>query len=467
MIKAATTVKTKSLRLRLLWGFVVCAALIWVGLVGWGLYTVMKYGHLEVQSDMNQYARQVMSVVGEFREYPDQLQVAVSTVAEIEREPDDDGDVTDFEIQVWLGDEILQDTTHLPVEKPAQTGYSNFEFAEKSWHAYVTHDPQRQVMVRLVAEDGISAALSSNQVVFLFLPLVFSLPLLLLPAWFMTHRGLRPLREVVAQIDNRVDSGQLQALTETPYRELNSIVSSTNSLMHRLDRQLARERSFVADVAHELKTPLAIMQSNIGMLSSSTSEGRREQALADLNSGVTRSNHLIQQLLRMSRMEQRSETVGLALRSFDVAEFVRERVAHAAILADEKRIKLELRAPQNHCVVTDADAIAAIVDNLLDNAIKYSPENSTVALSLDLLNDQKAFQIRVQDEGPGITPAQKAQALARFGRLDSTTGDTGGAGLGLSIVSQAVARLGGQLSMDKGPDGGGLRVTVAIIDSAL
>jgi len=466
MTRATTAVKPKSLRLRLLWGFVVCAALIWAGLVGWGLYTVMKYGHLEVQSEMNQYARQVMSVVGEFREHPDQLQVAVDAVAEIEREPDEDGDVTEFYIQVWLDDEILHDTTRLPVEKPSQTGFSKFEFNDKSWYGYVTHDPQRRVMVRLVAEDGISAALTSNQVVFLFLPLVFSLPLLLLPAWFMTYRGLRPLREVVAQIDQRVESGQLQALTETPYRELNSIVNSTNSLMHRLDRQLERERSFVADVAHELKTPLAIMQSNIGMLSSSESEGRREQALADLNSGVIRSNHLIQQLLRMSRMEQRSETMGLALRSVDVAEFVRERIAHAAILADEKNIKLELRAPRNHCVVTDADAIAAIVDNLLDNAIKYSPRDSTVVLSLDLLDDQKAFQISVQDEGPGITPAQKALAFERFGRLDSTTGDAGGAGLGLSIVSQAVARLGGQLAMDTGPDGGGLRVTVAIVDSS-
>jgi two-component system, OmpR family, sensor histidine kinase QseC len=145
-----------------------------------------------------------------------------------------------------------------------------------------------------------------------------------------------------------------------------------------------------------------------------------------------------------------------APRVLDLAEFVRERVAQAIVLADAKRIELEVDAPERSEAKLDVEAFAAVLDNLLDNAIKYAPVGSHVHITLKR-DDQGALELSILDQGPGVPSALRESVFERFTRLHDD--GHGGAGLGLSIVRRAASRLGGQVELGD-DDGRGLRATL-------
>jgi len=224
-----------------------------------------------------------------------------------------------------------------------------------------------------------------------------------------------------------------------------------------------RERDLVAEVAHELKTPLAIVQTNQGILQRSKDEERRAAALQDIGAGVERSNHLVQQLLGLARLEKELGSHSRQ-RDIDLAEFVRLRLAHAESLANARSVSLDLDAPEALPATLDVDAFAATLDNLLDNAIKYSPEGGSVEVVLGVRPEDGALALEVRDHGPGIPESQRSLAFERFQRLAVQPGvePIDGAGLGLTIVHRAVQRLRGSISLSTTNGAGGLTVCVAV-----
>jgi len=274
---AAPVVKEKSLRRRLVWGFVLCVGLIWLAIVGWGLYTVLTGGSEEAEREANAYGRQIMFAVRAFKDQPEKVAEALAQIEAVEREPDSDGESSDFHIQLWVDGALEKTRPGFPQQLPENNEFETVTVAGSDWMRSSNVDDDTNTAVTLWMESGTRASLSSEDLFFLVLPLFFSLPVLLLPAWFMTRFGLRPLGEVVDEISERVESGALTPLSRTRYRELNPIIDATNRLMGRLDGQLKRERGFVADVAHELKTPMAILQSNVGIVSSERRRGRHRR----------------------------------------------------------------------------------------------------------------------------------------------------------------------------------------------
>jgi len=455
--------KEKSLRRRLVWGFVLCVGLIWFTIVGWGFYTVLTGGSAEIERDANAYGRQIMVAVRAFRDQPVKLAEALAQIEAVDREPDSDGEFDDFHIQLWIDSELHKTRPGFPQQVPEHNAFDSASVAGAEWLHSSIVDAETGTAVTLWLEEGTRASLSSEDMFFFVLPLFFSLPVLLLPAWFMTRIGLRPLGEVVDEISERVESGALTPLSRTRYRELNPVIDATNRLMGRLNGQLKRERGFVADVAHELKTPMAILQSNVGIIKTSDSQERHDAAVNDLGAGIDRSNHLISQLLRMARMEQGADSV-VVKRDMDLAEFLRERVVQAEPLASSRGLTLEVNAPQSCQLNVDADAVAAVIDNLLDNAIKYSHSGGQVTVSLDCEFAPGKLMLRVVDQGQGIDAADRDRAFTRFARLNEDDGKTApsGAGLGLSIVYQALDRLEGSIALADGDDGKGLAVNVTL-----
>lgn len=391
------------------------------------------------------------------------MEAAIRQVELIEQEPDEDGEVNDFLIQVWVGDRLLKTRDGFPEIRPTQNEFGDTEHNDETWIRSAVVNADEDVAIVLWSDSSTAASLSSTDVFFLFTPLFFSLPILLLPAWFMTRFGLRPLGDVVTEISERVDSGELSSLSQTRYRELNPIIDAVNRLMKRLDGQLKRERGFVADVAHELKTPMAIMQSNVGIINTSVDEERKATAVNDLSAGIDRGNHLISQLLRMARMEQGSDSQVIK-RDIDLAEFLRERVIQAEPLASSRSISLEVNAPASCNLNLDADAVAAVIDNLLDNAIKYSPATGAVTVSLDCESVAGRVVLRFMDQGEGISADSRDRVFSRFERLadGGVNEDIQGAGLGLSIVTQALTRLEGSITLDAGDNGRGLAAVVTL-----
>ncbi|MGB7184471.1 MAG: HAMP domain-containing sensor histidine kinase [Burkholderiaceae bacterium] len=439
-----------SLAGRMMIGLASCVALLWVALVTWAVVSALATGKEQTSRDLETYSRQVLSVAKFLASNPANLAKGMAAVESIEQEPDGPGEKADpFFIEAWLHEKLIYSEAPLTKSRPDTPGFHEKKVGKEYWWSYVQMDPPSGVAIRLSVSAGGVAAILWPDAITLFLPLIVSLPLLLIPAWFMTRFGLTPLGKTADQISDRVSSGDLTALPLTNYRELDPVVQATNRLMERLSSQLRRERELVADVAHEMKTPLAIAQTNLGILQTSQSPERRRDATSDLKAGINRSNRLIQQLLRMARLEQELDFVAQK-RLIDLAEFIRERVAQAAVLAHEHRLQIELDAPETCPATIDVDAIAAVVDNLIDNAIKYSPPGGRVFVRLIQTGEPDELAVSVEDQGPGIPESDQNAAFDRFRRLanhNQATLNEASAGLGLSIVARATERLGGRIDL--------------------
>jgi two-component system sensor histidine kinase QseC len=277
---------------------------------------------------------------------------------------------------------------------------------------------------------------------------IFSLPLLLLPAWLIVGIGLRPLRSIAEQIESRAVS-DLTALPESKYRELSPLVDAINRLMTRLSARIEREHEFLTDAAHELKTPLAAIQINAHLLLSRSAAGQAgAEAEQGLREGVARATHMVHQLLALERA--RAEPGSEPLPLTDLGAFVRGRLASAAPLALQRGVELELQAVEDCRMAVHVESMAALLDNLISNAVKYSPENGRVVVRLD------GCRLTISDQGPGIAPALRQKVFERFYRVPGQ--EQSGSGLGLAIAERAAERNGGRITLDS--DGAGLTVTV-------
>ena len=432
---------TKSLRRRIFWGFVACAAIIWVAFVVWILHTLFTDGQRGAEEEMTVYAQQILAVSGGLAEQPEATARIVQRVIDIENAATDYDDEPDpIHVQIWHDETLIFTSAELPVPRP-DTGFAELQALDALWWTQTVSSADGAQTVRIWGLSSLTAALRLDRAPIFFLPLLFSLPVLLIPAWYMTRSGLRPLREVVAHIEQRVNNDSRAPLPPTPYKELNPIVDATNGLMQRLDAQLHRERSFAADVAHEMKTPLAIVQANADILAGNPDAKQHQQALQDLRAGITRSDRLVAQLLQLMRLE-RGADLPQREDSLDLAEFLRDRVGQLEPLARKRDITLVVDAPDQAHVQINLTAFSAIVDNLLDNALKYGPQSSEVTVTL--VHNAGEVSLRVADAGAGIPAEMRERAFERFERLREI--DAEGAGLGLSIVREAVARLHGSLS---------------------
>jgi len=327
---------------------------------------------------------------------------------------------------------------------------------ENGWVRWVENDPDTGITVERNHEVDDEWMLTFSGVSFLTSSTVFSLPLLLLPAWLIVGIGLRPLRSIADEIEQRSES-DLTPLADTRYRELSPLVAAINSLMLRLQKRIDNEREFLTDAAHELRTPLAAIQINAHLLLSRTaldpSTHSREADLG-LREGVARATHMVQQLLAMERA--RSEPGAQSLNHIDLGAFVRDRLASAAPLALQRGIEIEFHSDGTFMRRVHMETMGALLDNLITNAIKYSPRNGLITASLAAVEGGLRFTI--VDQGPGIAPHLQEKVFKRFYRVPGQ--DQTGSGLGLAIAQRAAARNGGQISLANNASGTGLCVTV-------
>jgi two-component system, OmpR family, sensor kinase len=341
---------------------------------------------------------------------------------------------------VWLGRQLVYDSA--PGAPP-----------DGGWVRWVERDAARGITVERREKPNIDWVLTPSAANYLLSPLVYSLPFVLLPAWLIVRVGLRPLRAVAQALEAR-DAAGLAPLPASPYRELAPVVDAVNRLMRRLSERLAREHDFLADAAHELKTPLSVVQINAHLLETAAGAAQRIEAGAGLREGVARATHTVHQLLAFERARQTA--VDAPLQDLDLAALLRERLAVAAPLALLRDVELELRADHAAILPLHRESMAALLDNIVGNAIKYSPDGTRVDVCLD--TGAGAPCITVIDQGSGIAPALRARVFERFYRVPGQ--DQAGSGLGLAIADRAAARNGARIALDAGPGGCGLAVLI-------
>jgi len=287
------------------------------------------------------------------------------------------------------------------------------------------------------------------------LPLVISLPFLVFPAWLSVRLALRPWRQVSRETAERGPDDLTPLSYTPPHKELKPMVQSINSLLLRVRDSTTRERSLIADAAHELRTPLAAMRVNVEALKEQSSDEGQRELMANLLRSNDRAARLVGQLLQLMRSDAVATNALPVMLSLD--GLVQDRLAMIEGLARARGVELELVCDDAVPVLGERESLVSMIDNLIDNAIKYSPCGATV--TVHVAREGARALLTVADTGPGIPPALRERVFDRFFRNPDQT--QSGSGLGLAIVKSVVDRHGGDAVLGEAP-GGGLLATVRL-----
>jgi len=272
-------------------------------------------------------------------------------------------------------------------------------------------------------------------------------------------RGIRPIKEMAASVSQR-RLGDLNPIDDQlGYAETVPLIAAFNELLAREARRLDAERGFLADAAHELRTPIAALTASAHQVSAATDEETRRAAAIRLDQGAARVSHLLSQLLMTARID--ASPVFSKLETIDAAELLRQRLAALVPAARRKGITLSLDAPDTAAVEANVLAFDSIVENLVDNAIRYTPQGGSVTVTLQ--NSGHHVELNIKDSGPGIAPELHNAVFERFFRIPGA--DAQGSGLGLAIVRRLAEALGSSIQLGPGLDGRGLSVVLLLRSS--
>lgn len=320
------------------------------------------------------------------------------------------------------------------------------------WRAYAAM--RDGVIVQALQPIAVRQRQAAHMALRIALPFAFLLPALGLLIWVAVGRALRPIVQLADEVGARVPTalGALSADGMPP--ELTPIVGALNGLLHQIDHAMARQRDFVADAAHELRSPLTALKIELqSVRPADAAAGTQYQRIA---ARVDRAIHMVNQLLALARHEPGAARPSGVAAPCDLAHLACMVVADHAAEAEAREIDLGMMAdslPATAVIVRDAVNVA--LRNLVDNALRYTPRGGRVDVACGYAGAKP--YIRVADNGPGIAGADRARVLDRFYRVAGTSAP--GCGLGLAIVHSVAQSHGAELILDDTP-GGGLVVTI-------
>lgn len=366
----------------------------------------------------------------------------------------DDDPEADFAVQVWdaAGTPQLSSPSPGVLPRVSRPGFSDLEAGGERWRVFNSAGGGRTVQVAQPwqVRDGVASGIALRM-----LSLVLLLfPLAALLIWFTVGRGLRPLHAVAADLRRRshLDLQPLDA--QRLPREIEPLAAALNDLLLRLGRVIAAQKSFVADAAHQLLTPITALQLQAQLLTRASDESRRLEALADLHQGLARTVDTARQLLTLARQESAHAAAEETL--LDLHELVRQVMRTELPLAEARDIALHTRTQPEALLRGDAGALATLFSSLLNNAIKYTPRGGQVRVSIE--RDGDGTTLLVEDSGPGIPVEDRERVFDRFYRRPGV--ETFGSGLGLAIARGIAARHRAGIELSASAELGGLAVRV-------
>lgn len=366
--------------------------------------------------------------------------------------PPDQGD-SDFVVQIWdlFGTRTYLSRPGLPLINQVVLGYTNLSLHGAGWRAYGLATPQG--VIQIAQPIRVREALARAAALRVVIPLLLLLPVMVSFVAWIVGRGLLPLQHVTAEVQRR-DVRSLAPLTGVNLPlEIAPLVDELNRLLERLQQSFAAQRAFIADAAHELRSPLTALRLQLQLLDRAPTADARTEAREQLGAATERSIHMVEQLLALARSEPQ-ETVG-ELATVDLAVVAAEATADARVLAVTRSIDLRLDAEPALVGAADHDALRTLARNLVDNAVRYTPAGGSVEVHSRASADGSVLEVR--DTGPGIAPAARERVFDRFYRPPGTT--SSGSGLGLAIVKAVAARHSAQVTLSEAA-GGGLCATV-------
>jgi len=337
----------------------------------------------------------------------------------------------------------------------APTGFSWLTFKGERLRVFALWDDTHQIQM-LVAEptrhrDHISHRFFYKIVLLGALLAAFAT----IAIWWSIGRVFLALQRSADQVAARTPNDLADvALLGVP-REMYPLLLAINNLFGRVRRTIEHEQRFTADAAHELRTPLAAIKTNLQVLKRARSEAERDEFIAGLSTSVDRATRLVDQLMTLEQLDPQGGA-GTALDPGDLAVLLQEQAAHWQAACAAKGLILSVDAARAPCKL-HADSMRMLIRNLADNAMRYTPGPGAIAIRSGQ-RDGASF-LEFADSGPGIPIAMEERVFERFFRLAGA--QLPGSGLGLSIVERIAERHGAQVKLGPGLDGAGLTVTVS------
>ncbi|PWF54749.1 sensor histidine kinase [Massilia glaciei] len=319
--------------------------------------------------------------------------------------------------------------------------------------AYANPGPRgaapRAALVQVAETLDKRARLANEIIKGVILPQFIILPIALALVWFALARGLSPLAELQARIRARrpddlspIDSRQVP-------EEISPLVGSLNDMLERLAHTIGMQKRFIADAAHQMKTPLAgmRMQSELALRQRDPLEIHRSlEQLAKSSESATR---LVNQLLALARAEN-VPRAGVGFVALDLRDVARQAVQDWVPASFANRIDLGFEQPELPVRIEgNALMLREMLSNLIDNALRYTPAGASVTVRV--LAEPGQAVLEVEDTGPGIAPAERAQVFERFYRI--LDGGAPGSGLGLAIVREIAQQHGAEVELSDNPRG--------------
>jgi len=341
----------------------------------------------------------------------------------------------------------------IALSRSAPDGLSWTTIAGQRWRLFSLWDPQRSLQL-LVAEptshrDDISRG-------FFYRIALFGLLLVALATlaiWWSIHRVFRVLQASADEVSARTPDELADVRLAGAPDELHPLLLEINRLFGRVRHSRDNEQRFTADAAHELRTPLAAIKTNLQVLQRARSADEREEFIAALGASVERATRLVNQLLALARLDPQAQETALA--PGELAHLLAQQTPQWQALAAPYRLSLAVNLAPAPCAL-HADSLQMLLRNLVENALRYTPAPGAVEISCGV--EAGRSYLRVADTGPGIAKDMHERVFERFVRLGGK--QLPGSGLGLSIVRRIAERHGAAIVLGAGLQGRGLAVTL-------
>ncbi|PIF39513.1 two-component system OmpR family sensor kinase [Delftia sp. 60] len=390
----------------------------------------------------------------------------------------------EFIVQVWTNEGLRIFESALGAALP-QMAVLGFADVPARGTVYRVFSLQTRSQVIQVAQDmRVRRTLARDAAWQSLLPIALLAPVLALAVWWVVRSSLAPVQRVRRELATRRPQDLAPVPAEGLPDEVRPLVAELNALLQRVGQAFEAQQHFVADAAHELRSPLAALKLQLVALQRAPDVAAHDEAVQRLSAGIDRATRLVEQLLTLARQEAQGTVQGTAQgvqgmqgqhdaaaaapADVDLREVVEQALADQAVAAQQHGLDMGLsespQLRQSFAVAGDAQSLQMLVRNLLDNAVKYVPQGGRV--DVGLRSDAQGRALVVEDSGPGIAESERELVLRRFVRGPSAASAASagqqaqGSGLGLAIVQTIAERHGARLLLDRSPTLGGLRVQV-------
>jgi len=356
--------------------------------------------------------------------------------------------------RVWRGTTLAMNSEEaLPPEIPAaEPGFSDITVNNEHWRIYALRIPNTNFLIEAGEKIKLRRELVKHILFDLFTPLLLLLPVIAMLLWAGIANALGTLRALIAQISRRSSEDLSHISLDRLPGDFVPLGAAINQLLTRLEESFATEKRFADHAAHQLRTPLATIKLQLQLLEQVHNPADQKSLLHDLSESTERASKLVTQLLTAARVSHQPITP----ERIALHPLVARLIAELGPLIASKNLDVALDATPDVFALTDETLLSLMLSNIIENAVKYTPEGGTIRVML--VCDTKFARCIVTDSGPGIPEAERGRVFTRFYRVD--TPHVAGTGLGLAIATEVAARLGGNIALGDNPSGPGLMVEI-------